>query len=102
MRDGCSGGRSHSKGEIRPGTGQGRKLVVPTLNLATEQEMLPKIGVYATEAVVEGRTYRAATNVGMRPTFDGTRITIESHLFDFSEYLTERANGSAVLRAAAR
>jgi riboflavin kinase/FMN adenylyltransferase len=75
-------------GEIRTGTGQGRMLVVPTLNLATQQELLPKNGVYATEAVVEGRTYRAATNVGMRPTFDGARITIESHLFDFSDNLT--------------
>ena len=36
-------------GEIRTGTGQGRKLIVPTLNLSTEQEMLPKNGVYATE-----------------------------------------------------
>src|ERR1700733_102852 len=75
-------------GEIRTGTGQGRKLVVPTLNLATEQEVLPKNGVYATEATVAGKTYRAATNVGMRPTFDGTRITIESFLFDFDEMLT--------------
>ncbi len=76
------------EGEIRTGTGQGRKLVVPTLNLATEQEVLPKNGVYATEAVVAGKTYRAATNVGMRPTFDGARITIESFLFDFSDNLT--------------
>ena len=30
------------EGEIRTGTGQGRKLVVPTLNLATEQEVAPK------------------------------------------------------------
>ena len=76
------------EGEIRTGTGQGRKLVVPTLNLVTDQEVLPKNGVYATEVVVAGKTYRAATNVGMRPTFDGARITIESYLFDFSENLT--------------
>jgi riboflavin kinase / FMN adenylyltransferase len=75
-------------GEIRPGTGQGRKLVVPTLNLATEQEYLPKIGVYVTETVVEGKTYRSATNVGVRPTFDGGRVAVESHLFDFSRNLT--------------
>jgi len=83
-------GRPYSlAGEVRTGTGQGRKLVVPTLNLATEQEVLPKNGVYATEAVVGGKVYRAATNVGTRPTFDGgARITIESHLFDFSENLT--------------
>lgn len=75
------------EGEIRPGTGQGRKLVVPTLNLWTEQELQPTNGVYATEAVVGGKTYWAATNVGVRPTFDGARVTIESHLFDFHDTL---------------
>jgi riboflavin kinase/FMN adenylyltransferase len=75
-------------GEIRPGTGQGRNLVVPTLNLASEQECLPKLGVYATETLVEGKRYRSATNVGVRPTFDGGRLAIESHLLDFSNNLT--------------
>src|SRR5271168_837106 len=75
-------------GEIRPGTGQGRKLVVPTLNLATEQEVLPMNGVYATETAVGDKVYRSATNVGVRPTFDGTRLAIESHLFDFDGSLT--------------
>jgi riboflavin kinase/FMN adenylyltransferase len=78
-------------GEIRPGTGQGRKLVVPTLNLATEQEVLPMNGVYATETVVGDKVYRSATNVGVRPTFEGTRLAIESHLFDFDESLTDGA-----------
>jgi riboflavin kinase/FMN adenylyltransferase len=75
-------------GEIRTGTGQGRKLVVPTLNLATEQETLPKTGVYVTETVLTAGTYQSVTNVGVRPTFDGTRLAIESHLFDFAEALT--------------
>ena len=75
-------------GEIKTGTGQGRKLVVPTLNLDTEQECLPKNGVYATESVIGGKMYRSATNVGVRPTFDGHRLAIESHLFDFSQSLT--------------
>jgi riboflavin kinase/FMN adenylyltransferase len=75
-------------GEIRPGTGQGRKLVVPTLNLTTEQETVPKLGVYVTETVLASGTYRSVTNVGVRPTFDGKRLAIESHLFDFAEALT--------------
>ena len=78
-------------GEIKTGTGQGRKLVVPTLNLATEQECLPKNGVYATETVVSGKMYRSATNIGVRPTFEGQRLAIESHLFDFSDNLTSGA-----------
>jgi riboflavin kinase / FMN adenylyltransferase len=75
-------------GEIRPGTGQGRKLVVPTVNLATEQELLPKNGVYATEVLLDEKLYEAATNVGMRPTFDGTETTVESHLLGFGENRT--------------
>jgi riboflavin kinase/FMN adenylyltransferase len=87
------------EGNIQSGTGRGRQLVVPTLNLATEQETLPKNGVYATEAVVVGKSYKAVTNVGVRPTFDGQRLAIESHLFDFSEALT---SGAMKLRFLAR
>ncbi len=82
-------------GEIRPGSGLGSKLVVPTLNLATPQELLPKLGVYATEVALSGTVYRAATNVGVRPTFDGGNVSIESHLLDFSE---ARTSGSMEVR----
>jgi riboflavin kinase / FMN adenylyltransferase len=87
------------EGAIRSGTGMGRKFVVPTLNLATEQQLLPKLGVYATEVSVAGANYRAATNVGMRPTFDGAYVTIESHLLDFSAMLT---SGPMTVRFLAR
>ncbi|MGH9736735.1 MAG: bifunctional riboflavin kinase/FAD synthetase [Candidatus Acidiferrales bacterium] len=75
-------------GEIRRGTGMGSKFVVPTLNLATKQELLPKLGVYATEVVLDGKRYQAATNVGVRPTFDGGSVSVESHLLDFNEVRT--------------
>jgi riboflavin kinase/FMN adenylyltransferase len=76
-------------GEIRPGAGRGRTILFPTLNLAPEQELLPKLGVYATESVLGGRVYRSVTNVGTRPTFNGEGVTVESHLFDFNERYTE-------------
>jgi riboflavin kinase/FMN adenylyltransferase len=76
-------------GEIVKGAGRGSTVLFPTLNLAPEQELLPKVGVYATETLVEGRLYRSATNVGFRPTFDGTLLGVESHLFDFSRELTK-------------
>jgi riboflavin kinase/FMN adenylyltransferase len=83
-------------GEIRPGTGKGRRLVVPTLNLAPAQEVLPKAGVYVTESVVRGRRYPSVTNIGHRPTLarseaDGRHLTIESHLFEFSSEVTSGA-----------
>ena len=78
-------------GEIRRGEGRGSTILFPTLNLAPEQELLPKTGVYATETLIDGRerVYRSATNVGFRPTFNGTHLSVESHLFGFVEWLTE-------------
>ena len=73
------------RGEIRRGAGIGAKFVVPTLNLATQAEILPKNGVYVTQAHFSRQWYRSVTNIGRRPTFgeDGG-ITVESFLFDFA------------------
>jgi len=71
-------------GEIRSGSGRGRTLDVHTLNIVPEQECLPARGVYVTETVLEGGVYLSATNVGIRPTFDGGPLVVESHLLDFS------------------
>jgi riboflavin kinase / FMN adenylyltransferase len=76
-------------GEIVRGAGRGSTVLFPTLNLAPEQELLLKVGVYATETRVDGRWHRSATNVGFRPTFDGTLLGVETHLFDFSREVTK-------------
>lgn len=62
-----------------------RTLGVPTLNLALPKEMaLPPYGVYAALVIVDGKGYPAATNIGIKPTFeDGGAPTIEPHLLDF-------------------
>src|SRR5581483_5998749 len=75
-------------GHVQSGTGQGRKLVVPTLNLKTEQELLPKKGVYVTRTTIAGETFPSVTNVGMRPTFNGANVTVESNLFGFGREVT--------------
>jgi riboflavin kinase/FMN adenylyltransferase len=71
-------------GEVVSGTGTGRKFTFPTLNLAVEQELLPARGVYVTRAHLEGetRSHRSVTNVGMRPTFNGSSLSVETHLLD--------------------
>src|SRR5579871_3006002 len=63
-------------GEIHAGAGRGRTILFPTLNVAPEQELLPKLGVYTTESVVAGKAYASVTNVGTRPTFNGSGITV--------------------------
>jgi riboflavin kinase/FMN adenylyltransferase len=78
-------------GEIRAGEGRGRTILFPTLNLVPDQELLPRLGVYATEAALRGNIFRAVTNVGTRPTFDGRGVTVESHLFGFDEQISSGA-----------
>ncbi|HXH68663.1 MAG TPA: bifunctional riboflavin kinase/FAD synthetase [Candidatus Limnocylindrales bacterium] len=73
-------------GEVVAGTGTGRKFTFPTMNLRAEQELLPARGVYITRTVMEGEpsSHRSVTNVGMRPTFNGTGLTVETHLLEYS------------------
>jgi riboflavin kinase/FMN adenylyltransferase len=73
-------------GEIVSGTGTGSKFTFPTLNLVPEQELLPARGVYITRTCFPGdsRSHRSVTNIGMRPTFNGDALTVETHLLDFS------------------
>ena len=73
-------------GEVVRGSGTGRKFLFPTLNLKPDQELLPARGVYITRTVLEGETssHRSVTNIGMRPTFNGSALTIETHLLDYS------------------
>jgi len=72
-------------GEVVSGTGTGRKFTFPTLNLAAEQELLPARGVYITRTFFDGETCsrRSVTNIGVRPTFNGSALSVETHLLDF-------------------
>jgi riboflavin kinase/FMN adenylyltransferase len=45
--------------------------------------VIPKLGVYACKAVVEGKEYLAVTNIGSRPTVGGHQVRAESWLLDF-------------------
>ena len=68
-------------GQVVQGAGRGRELGVPTANLASENELIPPGGVYATFATVDGIVYPSVTNIGVRPTFgDAGTLVIETHL----------------------
>lgn len=75
------------EGEVMPGDGRGAGLGFPTVNLDTAFEIIPKKGVYITEAIVQGRRIPSVTNIGYNPTFDGKELRIEAHLLDFSQDL---------------
>jgi riboflavin kinase/FMN adenylyltransferase len=54
------------------------------LNLSAEQELLPRRGVYVTRTALDGnqRSRRSVTNIGTRPTFDGSALTVETHVLE--------------------
>ena len=74
-------------GEVVPGDGRGRSLNCPTANLELENEILLQPGVYITEAMVLATRFPSVTNVGVRPTFGGDTVTVETHLLDCDEDL---------------
>jgi riboflavin kinase/FMN adenylyltransferase len=65
------------------GRGIGTRLLVPTVNLAAYDALLPAFGVYVTRLTVGGRCFQAVTNVGNRPTFGEASFAVESHILDF-------------------
>jgi riboflavin kinase/FMN adenylyltransferase len=65
------------------GRGIGTRLVVPTVNLAPYEGVLPAFGVYVTRLRIDGRAFEAVTNVGNRPTFGEDSFAVESHILNF-------------------
>jgi riboflavin kinase/FMN adenylyltransferase len=66
------------------GEQRGRELGYPTANLDPELEgLLPRDGVYAAWAFVDGVRYGAAVSIGNNPTFEGVpQHQVEAHLLD--------------------
>jgi riboflavin kinase/FMN adenylyltransferase len=62
----------------------GRLLGFPTANLKLIDELIPKGGVYAVTAIINGNIYYGVTNIGYNPTFGDEALSVETHLLDFS------------------
>ncbi|MCA9923439.1 MAG: bifunctional riboflavin kinase/FAD synthetase [Anaerolineales bacterium] len=89
--NGCLGRPYTVRGEVTMGDQRGRTIGFPTANLKVwPEQLLPANGVYATYAHVRGKTYTAATNIGIRPTIENNRLTIEAHLLDFDADLYDQ------------
>ncbi len=76
-------------GEVVRGTGLGSQFRIPTANLKTPNELIPRRGVYVTLLSVEGRKHKGVTNIGFRPTVSAKEedmpLSIETHILDFNE-----------------
>jgi riboflavin kinase / FMN adenylyltransferase len=78
------GRRFSLTGEVVTTDKRGHSLGFPTANLSLSPEMLlPTDGVYATIAQIAGSSFASVTNIGIRPTFNSNKRTIETHLLNY-------------------
>lgn len=79
------GGPFTLQGTVVRGDARGRLLGIPTANVRVDPSLLrPARGVYCCRARLRDRVFRAAVNLGVRPTFDSAPAeVIEAHLIGY-------------------
>ncbi len=82
-------------GKVQKGKQLGKKIGFPTANIDIKNYILACPGVYAVKVKRYGKNsyIKGIANLGYRPTFNGKKILLEVHLFNFSgnlynKYLT--------------
>ena len=75
-------------GSVVHGMNRGQRLLgFPTANIVSQNELIPKAGVYAVHVLADGLVYHGVTNIGYNPTFPEHRFSIETHILDFKDNL---------------
>jgi riboflavin kinase/FMN adenylyltransferase len=82
-------GRYYSfRGTVIKGDGRGRALGFPTANtkLDNDNKLMPSIGIYVVEIIIEGNKQFGLMSIGKRPTFynDG-QLTNEVYIYNFKK-----------------
>ena len=73
-------------GTVVHGREIGRTINFPTANLDVDSEIIvPKVGVYYTNVLVNNKIYKGITNIGDNPTVNGKSITIETYILNFNQ-----------------
>lgn len=75
-------------GKVVKGKQLGRTIGYPTANIFIENpdKLIPKIGVYAVNVIIENKPYKGMLNIGTNPTTDlDNMIKFEVNIFDFSK-----------------
>ncbi|NWF51964.1 MAG: bifunctional riboflavin kinase/FAD synthetase [Nitrospirae bacterium] len=82
-------GRAYSiEGNVVKGTGRGGSILhIPTANITTPNELVPKEGVYAVMVGFKDKFYEGVANIGGKPTFGDSQTSYEVHLLNFSRNL---------------
>lgn len=80
------------EGDVIHGEQRGRTMGFPTINQQLDEQLvIPKFGVYASAVVVDGESYPAVTNIGIRPTFLLKKPLSETYIIDYEGDLYGKA-----------
>lgn len=76
-------------GTVVKGKQLGRTIGFPTANIKIEEDykLIPANGVYAVSSEIDGTIVHGMMNIGIRPTVDGTSLSIEVHFLDLDKDL---------------
>ncbi len=79
------------EGTILHGQRLGRSIGIPTINLIPQLcKLLPPPGVYFSDVRIGQLTSRGVTDIGFKPTVDGSFLGVETYLYDVSGDLYDR------------
>lgn len=79
-------GRAYTlQGKVIRGHAIGKKIGIPTANLAPEKELYPRGGIYAVKVLVDDHYAQGVLNIGTNPTFPGKGFSLEVHILDFDQ-----------------
>ena len=70
--------------EVIHGKKIGRALGFPTANMSMAGYESVERGVYLSRVEIDGKSYKAMSNVGIRPSVGGKELLLETHVLDFS------------------
>ena len=70
--------------EVIHGKKIGRALGFPTANMSMVGYEGVERGAYLSRVVIDGKSYKAMSNVGIRPSVGGKELLLETHVLDFS------------------
>lgn len=74
-------------GRVTKGKGLGRQLSFPTANIDIKEDykIIPKQGSYIVSSTIKDTVVYGMMNIGMNPTVNGNKQTVEVHYFNFDE-----------------
>ncbi len=80
-------------GTVTKGKGLGRQLNYPTANIKIDEayKLIPKYGSYIVKAYIEEDMVYGMMNIGMNPTVNGDKETIEVHFFNFNKDIYDQS-----------